>query len=514
MFDDLKIRNKLVVLVAGPIVIVLLLTAVGARARMGTVDASRRVERLVAVARANSDVADALQQESIASTGYVGSGRTAWKSDLTKTRKATDLALAESLDRQRQSMGTSSAFRSASTLANDAADKLVSARETVDQGYRWDQVVTTYGSLQRTFLSVNDTIPDVVTNPQVSELLRTGAAVAAYKAAVASQGSFLVGAAEQGGFTTEGSFELLTDAVADGTIQKAILNSIADSALKGDIRDALSSGSSITMEAARNEAVTGGAGAKVTADPKVLVKASLTAVDNLHGVESGLSREMISESKAGRSSAQNAANLFLVFAIVAVLAAAIGALHLGRRITVPLIRLADAADRLAREQMPRLVESLKNPSDEEVATRLGAIQPIKVTSGDEIGRLTASFNDVQRVAGEVAAEQAALLRKGIGEMFVNLARRNQALLDRQIEFIDELERVEEDPDQLENLYRLDHLATRMRRNAESLLVLAGSEPPRRRGRPAPLANMTSKSMSSKQHNRRTQGQRTANSRTE
>jgi hypothetical protein len=74
-------------------------------------------------------------------------------------------------------------------------------------------------------------------------------------------------------------------------------------------------------------------------------------------------------------------------------------------------------------------------------------------------------------------------------MFVNLARRNQALLDRQIEFIDERERGEEDPDQLENLYRLDHLATRMRRNAESLVVLAGVEPPRRRGRPAPLANV-------------------------
>ena len=83
----------------------------------------------------------------------------------------------------------------------------------------------------------------------------------------------------------------------------------------------------------------------------------------------------------------------------------------------------------------------------------------------------------------MAEEQAALLRKGIGDIFVNLARRNQTLLDRQIEFIDQLEANEEDPDQLDNLFKLDHLATRMRRNAESLLVLAGAEPPRRRGRP-------------------------------
>ena len=90
---------------------------------------------------------------------------------------------------------------------------------------------------------------------------------------------------------------------------------------------------------------------------------------------------------------------------------------------------------------------------------------------------------------EVAEEQGALLRKGIGDIFINLARRNQTLLDRQIEFIDQLEANEEDPDQLDNLFKLDHLATRMRRNAESLLVLAGAEPPRRRGRPVALADV-------------------------
>ncbi len=89
----------------------------------------------------------------------------------------------------------------------------------------------------------------------------------------------------------------------------------------------------------------------------------------------------------------------------------------------------------------------------------------------------------------MATEQASLLRKGIGDMFVNLARRNQTLLDRQIEYIDELESEEQDPDHLEGLYRLDHMATRMRRNAESLLVLAGAEPARRRGRPVPLADV-------------------------
>ncbi|HEX2375642.1 MAG TPA: ATP-binding protein, partial [Actinomycetota bacterium] len=95
---------------------------------------------------------------------------------------------------------------------------------------------------------------------------------------------------------------------------------------------------------------------------------------------------------------------------------------------------------------------------------------------------------VHRVAIQVATEQAAL-RKSIGDMFLNLARRSQSLIDRQLELIDDLERTEADPDALENLFRLDHLATRMRRNAEDLIVLSGAEPARRWSQPVPLVDV-------------------------
>lgn len=490
MFDDLKIRNKLVLLVAGPIVIIVLLAALGARSRQGTADDSRGVERLVAVARANSNVVDALQQESLYATAHVGSGREAWKSELAKVRKASDLALAGSLGRMEGgSRNTSASFRSASGLAVDAADKLRYIRQAVDQGYRWAQVATTYASVEQTFLAVNDTVSEALTDPLVAGQLRTGAALATYKAAIARQGSLLVGAGEEGGFAAEGSLALLQAAVDDEVSQQAIFTSISDIARKGDVRDALTSEARIDLEATRDQALAAGADTKVGVDPKALVAATGTVLGDLHQVETDLFDQVIGQSQAARSDAERAASLFLVAAVVAMLVAAAGAVLLGRRITRPLNKLTAAADHLASEQMPRLVESLRNPSDDELSFQLASLQAIEVSSNDEIGQLASSFNDVQRVAGEVAAEQAALLRKGIGEMFVNLARRNQALLDRQIEFIDELELGEEDPDQLENLYRLDHLATRMRRNAESLLVLAGAEPPRRRGRPAPLANV-------------------------
>jgi len=85
-------------------------------------------------------------------------------------------------------------------------------------------------------------------------------------------------------------------------------------------------------------------------------------------------------------------------------------------------------------------------------------------------------------------EQAAL-RRSIAEMFVNLGRRNQALVDRQLELIDDLERTRTDPDELADLFRLDHLATRMRRNAENLIVLAGADPIRRWNEPVPLVTI-------------------------
>jgi hypothetical protein len=90
---------------------------------------------------------------------------------------------------------------------------------------------------------------------------------------------------------------------------------------------------------------------------------------------------------------------------------------------------------------------------------------------------------------EVAQEQSRLLRKGMGDLFVNLARRNQSLLERQLELLDELERNEHDPTALDALFKLDHMATRMRRNAESLLVLSGAEQPRQWQQPIALIDV-------------------------
>jgi anti-sigma regulatory factor (Ser/Thr protein kinase) len=159
------------------------------------------------------------------------------------------------------------------------------------------------------------------------------------------------------------------------------------------------------------------------------------------------------------------------------------ALVVARSIVVPLRRLTSAtAD--VREQLPTLVEQMAVPGQGPSLE----IAQIPVTSSDEVGRLAAAFNAVNSTTLQIAQEQAAL-RGSIAEMFINVARRDQVLLNRQLSFIDSLERTEEDPNALANLFRLDHLATRMRRNAESLLVLAGIDTGRRVRDAMPLSDV-------------------------
>ena len=154
-----------------------------------------------------------------------------------------------------------------------------------------------------------------------------------------------------------------------------------------------------------------------------------------------------------------------------------------RSITAPLSHLTEATGTV-RDQLPKIVEQVSVPG-EGPDTELPRVP---VETDDEIGRLATAFNDVNATTIQVAQEQAAL-RGSIAEMFVNVARRDQVLLNRQLAFVDSLERSEEDPTVLANLFHLDHLATRMRRNAESLLVLAGIDSGRRLRESMPLSDV-------------------------
>jgi signal transduction histidine kinase len=165
--------------------------------------------------------------------------------------------------------------------------------------------------------------------------------------------------------------------------------------------------------------------------------------------------------------------VFLVL-VIAVLLAVIIARGMARS----LFMLREGALAVAGRDLPEAVARLRDVRDigenspEEIARQVR--DPIKIDTRDEIGQVAQAFNVVHREAVRVAAEQAAL-RTSVSAMFLNLARRSQALVDRMIGELDTIERTEEDPKRLAQLFQLDHLATRMRRNDENLLVLAGAD---------------------------------------
>jgi signal transduction histidine kinase len=156
-----------------------------------------------------------------------------------------------------------------------------------------------------------------------------------------------------------------------------------------------------------------------------------------------------------------------------------------RSLTRPLRKLrADALD-VAGHRLPEMVRRLSQSegTDESVD-----IEPIGVTSTDEIGEVARAFDQVHREAVRLAADEA-MLRGNLNAMFINLSRRSQSLIERQLSLIDSLEQSEQDSGRLSSLFRLDHLATRMRRNSENLLVLAGHEVTRRWSQPVPLVDV-------------------------
>jgi signal transduction histidine kinase len=181
--------------------------------------------------------------------------------------------------------------------------------------------------------------------------------------------------------------------------------------------------------------------------------------------------------------------LYAVLVGGGLLAAAALALVTARSITGPLRDLTSAADELATNRLPALLDVLRDPGDADERYLAATAEPLEVRSEDELARLAQAFNSVQAVAVQVASQQAELLRRGISDLYVNLARRNQSLIERQIQLLDRLEATEQDPEVLENLFLIDHLATRMRRNAESLLVLAGADSSPRRARPIDVVDV-------------------------
>ncbi|MFF1377992.1 nitrate- and nitrite sensing domain-containing protein [Streptomyces sp. NPDC058308] len=215
------------------------------------------------------------------------------------------------------------------------------------------------------------------------------------------------------------------------------------------------------------------------------VDADTTKIDAMSKIELTLLGEMEQKARELRNESEQSAILNGVLILLVLGVSLVGAFVVARSMIRSLRRLQDTATKVAQDRLPELVKQLSESDPQDVDT---SVESVGVHSRDEIGQVAAAFDDVHREAVRLAAEQA-LLRGNVNAMFTNLSRRSQGLIQRQLSLISELESREADPDQLSSLFKLDHLATRMRRNGENLLVLAGEEPGRRWTRPVPLVDV-------------------------
>jgi signal transduction histidine kinase/outer membrane murein-binding lipoprotein Lpp len=210
-----------------------------------------------------------------------------------------------------------------------------------------------------------------------------------------------------------------------------------------------------------------------------------STLGKMRSVENTLMNNVISRSQSLQSSATQNAVIISIITLVLLILVLLVTTFVARSMIRPLRRLREDALDIAGTRLPDMVRRLSETegSDESVE-----IEPIAVSSTDEIGEVARAFDQVHREAVRLAADEA-LLRGNLNAMFVNLSRRSQSLIERQISLIDNLEQGEQDSGRLSSLFRLDHLATRMRRNSENLLVLAGHEASRRWSQPVPLVDV-------------------------
>jgi signal transduction histidine kinase len=172
--------------------------------------------------------------------------------------------------------------------------------------------------------------------------------------------------------------------------------------------------------------------------------------------------------------------------VAALLFVLLATAFVGRTLVNPLRRLQADALEIATRRLPERVAAAAASSDSAEAST--AVEPIGIGSTDEIGRVARAFDQVHAEAVRLAGTEAQL-RGSLNAMFISLSRRSVPLIDRLARLIDTMEQTEDDPDQLANLFSMDHMVTRMRRNSENLLVLAGEEPVRKFSEAVPLTDV-------------------------
>ncbi|HEY1093359.1 MAG TPA: nitrate- and nitrite sensing domain-containing protein [Glycomyces sp.] len=484
------VRAKIVCLLMVPVVSLLALWA------YATVSTAQDVSRLRQLQRVDSEIrapvaaaVAALQAEREAAVRYATDPSTGQSEDFKRLAEGTDKAVAHLRLGDRSTVADSEELPAGVARRLEAfvtgAEQLSTVRSAVlDRRAGWDEA---YGRYTKTIASAFS-VGGALTGIQDAELGSDARVLLEFARAgeALAQEDVVLGSARLAGRLDGERLRLFTGAV--DTRRTLTESAVAD--LRGPER------------AAWHSLADSRAYASVAAvEDKVLATApGARAVDA--AAEAGWSKAHVRvqgamrtiEQDAGRGVADSAdpftrglltpAGAAVLLGLAAVAASLVISVRIGRGLVVELVSLRNGALDIARRKLPEAMRKLR--AGEEIDIQAEA--PSGPSAEDETGQVAEALGTVHRAALRAAVERAELA-SGISGVFVNLARRSQVLVHRQLSLLDSMERRSEDPNELSDLFRLDHLTTRMRRHAESLIILSGAAPGRAWRMPVTLTNV-------------------------
>lgn len=472
-----RLRTKLIVVLVIPAVTVLGLVGLHVQQDLAYAEQLAELAARGRVDAGVNDVVHQLQRERDLSVRFVAAGRQGDLTELRDQRNKVDAAVG-TVDKQFAT--------DRDRLSADGVSDLQStlARLTVLTGLRFateqsslaaDATLRSYSELISGLLDLSDRSVADVTDPDLSRTRLAGSALARVKDEMSVKRALLAEALAQNKLSADQLRALLgADAELDAArsdfrkfatpdeqrmYDDTVIGLIVDTG-----NDMFESAISRTE---MNQSLSG-------LDPQQWDTSATYTINLAYRVQQAVQAETQAKidslaTDARRSAITNAGVVLGVLVLCAVLAVVIA-----RSLLRPLRALRRTALDVAEHRLPEAVEQILADPNPEAAALRRRIDPVPVFSREELGQVARAFDAVHGEAVRLAGEQA-LLRQNVNGMFVNLSRRSQDLVERQLSVLDRMEADEQDPETLGGLFELDHLATRMRRNSENLLVLSGHD---------------------------------------
>ncbi|WP_329104510.1 sensor histidine kinase [Micromonospora sp. NBC_01699] len=505
---DMPIWSKLGIIMIVPTLATIVVGTTGLIDHLQTYNNAERARTLANLAQASGELVDGLQDERAAAVLLLGSpnqeAKEKYQDAYGKVHPRIDQAKGPYSEQRAELNDLPANFTGLLTrIDRSLADLPATRSQVVNAKLKLTDASQSYEGLISDLLDIRDSASQLAGDSALSERMRAATATSRAKEFLSVRRVVVHRALIQNELTPV----LRTDYIATETGQQQALQSFQSVATRSEAEFYEQTVAGSDQREADNYSgyIRGKTNDSMADAPFDADKWDAAMIGNaklIRTVEARLDSDAVNRATAIRDDVRRQVFVETTLLLATLLLAILFAWIVARSMARSLRELRHGALSIAQYGLPQAVARLRDPA---LSAQMSPVQlanqiaePLPVRGKDEFGQVTEAFNAVHLEAVRTAAEQAAL-RSSVATMFVNLARRSQILVDRLIGHLDRLERGEEDPDRLAELFQLDHLATRMRRNDENLLVLAGADSTRVQREPAALIDVLRAAQSEVEH---------------